>query len=149
MEKIKLDVGCGNFKKSGYIGMDARETRCTDIVWDAENMPWNPIADGECSHVYMGHIIEHIKPWLQIDTMNECWRVLETGGRLKIVTPYGMSYFYYQDPTHCSPWVEDTVEYFIPGNPLYQVYTPKPWKKISMNFDTRGMLDIELEKLSG
>ena len=144
--KIHLDVGCGFNKNPGFIGMDKRAVDGVDIVHDAEVLPW-PIKDESCAVVVMSHLIEHIKPWLQIDVINECWRVLEVGGQLAIATPYATSFGYSQDPTHCSPWNEATPTYFWPGSPLYEVYRPKPWAKKHLAFDVKFNIELAMIKL--
>ena len=145
-QKIMLDVGCGFNKQAGYIGMDKRKVDGVDIVHDAESTPW-PLDDESCSVVVMSHLIEHIKPWLQIQTIDECWRVLEIGGFLLIATPYATSFGYSQDPTHCSPWNEATVEYFVPGLPLYDIYRPRPWALERRFWHTAYNLEIALKKI--
>lgn len=141
-----LDVGCGSNKQTGFIGMDRRDLPGIDIVHDAEAFPW-PLDDESCGVVVMSHLIEHIKPWFQIDIIDEAWRVLEMGGVLMISTPYGLSFRYAQDPTHCSPWVEATVEYFIKGTPLYDVYQPKPWELVKRFWNIRGDIEIAIRKV--
>jgi predicted SAM-dependent methyltransferase len=132
--KIFLDVGCGPRKQHGFIGMDNRDLPEVDIVHDLEVFPW-PMEDNSVCFIRCCHVIEHIKPWLQIDFMNECWRVLGHGDFLAIATPYGGSPRYLQDPTHCSPWTEYTVAYFIPGNELYDTYEAKPWDVEHISFE--------------
>lgn len=142
----RLDVGCGFNKQHGFVGMDKRAVEGVDIVHDAESFPW-PLEDASCDTVLMSHVVEHIKPWLQIDLMNEAWRVLRVGGQLWIATPYATSFGYSQDPTHCSPWNEATVTYFIQGEPLYEIYRPKPWKGLKVTWDVHSSLEIVLEKV--
>jgi len=144
--KILLDVGCGFNKQPGYIGMDKRRVDGVDIVHDAEKTPW-PLDDDSCAIVAMSHLIEHIKPWHQLDVIDECWRVLENDGLLFIATPHANSFGYLQDPTHCSPWNEATVDYFTPGHPLYEVYRPKPWRKERLVFDRRLNLEVAFRKI--
>ena len=143
--KLNLDVGCGSNKQPGYVGMDKRPIDGVDIVHDAEVMPW-PIDAGACAVVAASHLIEHIKPWLQIDFLNECWRVLEPAGVLFMVTPYATSFGYAQDPTHCSPWNEATVEYFLPDKPLYEIYRPKPWKLERLFFNPKYNIELAIRK---
>ena len=145
--KILLDVGCGKNVQPGYIGMDKRKLPGVDIVHDIENIPW-PFEDGIVSLVLMSHIVEHIKPWLMIDVIDEAWRILEKNGLLFISTPYGGGFRYYQDPTHCCPWNEATVEYFIPGCPLYEVYEPKPWQMEKRIWVVDADLEIAMRKIS-
>lgn len=145
--KINLDIGCGFNKNAGFIGMDKRKVEGVDIVHDAEVFPW-PLDDESCAVVAASHLVEHIKPWLQIDFMNECWRVLEPGGILAIATPYATSFGYSQDPTHVAPWNEATPTYFIAGQPLYGVYKPKPWAKERIYWDVKFNMEVVLRKIS-
>lgn len=147
-QKIMLDVGCGFAKQAGYIGMDKRKLECVDIVHDAEDFPW-PLADGSCAVVLMSHLIEHIKPWLRIDLMNECWRILEIDGLLMIATPHAMSFGMSQDPSHIAPgWNEATPCYFDPEHPskLYNIYKPKPWKIDRIAYSSRGNIELAMRK---
>jgi predicted SAM-dependent methyltransferase len=125
--------------------MDKRDLPGVDIVHDVEVFPW-PIEDDSVHVLMMSHIVEHIKPWLQIEFMNEAWRVLKPDGMLMVSTPYGGSYRYNQDPTHCSPWNEATVAYFVKGTELYNVYKPKPWKQERCNYFIQGDLEVILRK---
>jgi SAM-dependent methyltransferase len=147
-QKIMLDVGCGENKQKGYIGMDRRDVKGVDIVHDAEVFPW-PLEDESCAVVIMSHLIEHIKPWLRIDVLNECWRILEHDGLLMIATPHAMSFGMSQDPTHIAPgWNEATPSYFDPGDPshLYTIYRPKPWKVEKLAYDPRADLEVAFRK---
>jgi len=146
-QKIMLDVGCGANCTPGYVGMDIRDLPGVQIVHDIEIFPW-PLDDESCAMVVMSHLVEHIKPWLQLKLMDEVWRVLEPEGYCLISTPYGGSFRYNQDPTHCSPWNEATVEYFVAGTLLYQVYKPKPWKVDRLFWDVRGDLEVAYQKLT-
>jgi len=144
--KLFLDVGCSTNKNVGFIGMDKRKVEGVDIVHDAEVIPW-PLDDGACGVIIMSHLIEHISPKLTIDVIDECWRILELDGALMISTPYGGSFRYFQDPTHCNPWVEATPEYFDPTRPLYQVYKPRPWKIEKLYWNPYGDLELAMRKI--
>ena len=123
---IRLDIGCGGNKNEGFVGMDKRPLKGVDIVHDLEQFPY-PIEDNSCLMITGSHIVEHIKPWLMIDFMNELWRIMKPGGQLAFAHPYGWSFGYIQDPTHCNPCNEATWQYFDPKYPLYQIYQPKSW----------------------
>uniref|UniRef100_A0A6M3LK12 Putative methyltransferase n=1 Tax=viral metagenome TaxID=1070528 RepID=A0A6M3LK12_9ZZZZ len=152
-EKIKsklgvcLDVGCGQNKQPNFLGMDKRKVPGVDILHDAEVSPW-PLPDSICNKILCSHIYEHIKPWVSIDFMNECWRVMKPGGQLLISTPYATSHGFYQDPTHCNPANESTWTYFDPAHFLWKIYKPKPWKIIRNAFQMIGNMEIILEKRS-
>jgi predicted SAM-dependent methyltransferase len=144
--KVCLDIGCGQWVEKGFIGLDKDHYPGVEIIHDLEVFPW-PIADGIVTICKAAHIVEHIKPWLQVKFMDECWRILEPGGRLLIATPYAGSHRFYQDPTHCCGWNEDTPGYFIQGAAYYAVYKPKPWKQEMLSFYIHGNLEISLLKL--
>ena len=123
---IMLDIGCGANKQEGFVGMDARKLDGVDIVHNLEDFPW-PLDDDSCLTITGSHIVEHIKPWEMLAFMNEIWRVMKVGGQLAFSLPYGWSYGYIQDPTHCNPCNEATWQYFDPDYPLWKIYFPKPW----------------------
>ena len=146
IHKIHLDVGCGYHCNDGFVGMDKRELPNVQIVHDAEVFPW-PLDDNSCAVIVVSHLIEHIKPWLAIDFVDECWRVLDMGSHLMIKTPYGGSPRYFQDLTHCQSWTEITPQYFCPEFPFYNVYRPKPWKAERVYFNPLEDLEIALKKI--
>lgn len=58
---IKLDIGCGETKMPGWVGMDYRQLPGVDIVHNVEQFPW-PLPD-ECAILAMtSHLLEHINP---------------------------------------------------------------------------------------
>ena len=143
--KILLDVGCGNAKHEHYIGMDKAKLNNVDVIHDAEDFPW-PFEDESCSVVILSQIMEHIKPWFSIDVMNECWRISEPEGYLCIKMPYGMNATYVQDPTHCNPWNENTLQYFNRDHEFYRIYRPKPWNIEKAIWDIHSNMDIVMRK---
>jgi predicted SAM-dependent methyltransferase len=142
---VKLNVGCGVKKLEGYVNLDKRASVEPDVTWDIENVPWG-CAHEECEEILMSHVVEHIKPWSIFDVIDEAWRVLQPNGRLKIITPTAGTYHWYIDPTHVCPWNEFTVNYFLPDQPAYENYKPKPWKLIKQYKDEYAYLHIELAK---
>lgn len=144
--KLCIDLGCGAKPEKGFIGLDRLPGEGVDIVHDLEVFPW-PIEDNSVTILKCAHVVEHIKPWLQLDFVNECWRVLEPGGRLLIATPYAGSHRFFQDPTHCCGWNETTPMYFIKGTELYTAYRPKPWTQEMSTFFIHGDIEISLLKL--
>ena len=111
--QITLDVGCGSNKQPGCLGMDKRRVNGVDVVHDAEVLPW-PFKPSTFNRIIMSHVMEHMKPWLVLDIMNEMWRVLKSKGELMISMPYAGSFGFFQDPTHTKSWNEATPLYFDP-----------------------------------
>ena len=144
---FKLDIGCGDGKQSGFIGMDRRKLPTVDVVHDVEDIPY-PFPDDCCIGVLMSHLWEHIQPKYRVDVMNEVWRIMKVGGQIWIASPYATSFGAAQDPTHYTCPNEATFTYFDPSKGLYGIYKPKPWKLIRNNWLPIGNMEIILEKIS-
>lgn len=144
---ICLDIGCGDNKQPNFVGMDKRPLAGVDIVHDLEVFPY-PIEDGVCVTVVGSHIVEHIKPWLMIDFMNEIWRILKVGGKVAFSLPYALSYGFVQDPTHCNPCNETTWEYFDPNCHMYNIYKPKPFQIEMNSWQADGFMEVVLVKIT-
>jgi predicted SAM-dependent methyltransferase len=114
---MKLDLGCADKKREGYIGMDLRDWG-QEIVRDiARGIPFN---DETFDEVYTSHFMEHIERGTEIYwVMSEVYRVLKSGGAFVIRVPHsdGRHAFY---PDHLSYWNEEMVEALI--NDSYQGY---------------------------
>ena len=146
---VILDLGGGAQPYPKSINIDIRKLPEVDIVHDLTKFPW-PLPKESVDTIYAQHFLEHItrENGTFLRLMDEAWRILKVGGQFGIVVPYGMSYYYYQDPTHVNPLVEATFYYFDPKNEtkLWDIYKPKPWKIVSMTSDTNGLLIVVLEK---
>ncbi len=146
--QVWLDAGCGDNKQAGCIGMDRRKRDGVDVVHDIEVVPW-PFKDATFNRIVMSHIMEHLKPWLVVDIMDEMWRVMKPGGILMMVMPYPTSHGFYQDPTHIKSWNETTPRYFDPECELYKIYNPKPWKIEGCAWRSDGNIEIALRTRKG
>lgn len=151
---IRLDIGCGENKNPGFIGIDILPLRGVDIVHDLETTPW-PLPDESVLTATASHVLEHINPHkgVFINVMNEIWRVLKPGCQFAFVVPHASSHGYQQDPTHCNMINETTMHYFDPdpehnniGQQLYNFYRPKPWKIVRQYYSPEGNLEVLLEK---
>ena len=149
----KLDVGCGMTRRLDedgvpYIRMDKLELTEPDILWDIENIPWEA-KDDTYEEILMSHVIEHVKPNLVVDVMNECWRVMGLDGLLRIAVPEASSFRGDSDPTHYKGWTDLTIWYFCPENPaVWSIYMPKPWRMDKMWRNSSGDYLIEVRKIA-
>ena len=110
-----LDVGCGQRKLPGAIGMDIVKNSRADIVHDMNRSPW-PFSDGELDLVFMNHALEHADDILQI--LGEAWRVTKSGGRLVIQVPHFRAVDAFVDPTHRHFFASYSMDYFLDGTKL-------------------------------
>lgn len=151
-----LDVGCGEWKQPGAVGMDKQDLPGVDVVHNWNDFPW-PFEDDSVLTIVASNVAEHVSPvdGHFIDWMNECWRVLKPEGQLAIVAPYGVCSLYVQDPTHCNPVNEKTFWYFDGDFADYHggkkilywgFYKPRPWKIEASFFSAEGQLEVCLRK---
>lgn len=142
---IFLDIGCSDHKTPGSVGMDKRAVTGVDIVHDLECFPW-PLPDACAHRILCSHLIEHIKPWLSVQFLDECWRVMQPEGQLILATPYAGSPRFHQDPTHIHGWMEATPTYFDCDYGLWTVYRPQCWKIELNQWNVVGDLHVILSK---
>jgi SAM-dependent methyltransferase len=148
-EILKLDIGCGDNKLEGHIGLDFKQFPGVDVVHDMRVFPW-PFPDETFTLISASHVLEHIprENGVFIDVMNEIWRVLKKDGQFRIAVPYGGSTLYYGDPTHINPIVPQTFHYFDPlaSMKTFHVYKPKPWAITQMFWQPEGTIECLLTK---
>jgi len=144
---IKCDIGCGGNKQKGFVGLDMRPVKGVDIVHNAEVVPY-PLPDESCHTLLASHLIEHLCPKNMINILNEWWRLLKPNGQAWITCPYGKSFGYMQDPTHCNMLNEATMFYFDPmhSSKLWSIYRAKPWKLERNVWHENGNMEIILSK---
>lgn len=112
---LKLDLGCGNNKREGFLGVDMTKTPATDFVHDLFKFPW-PFADGCAEELHCSHFFEHVPAMLRPKFMEECYRILKPGGKFTVITPYYSSMRSVQDFSHQWPPIcEASFLYFNKG----------------------------------
>lgn len=113
----RLNLGCGNDRREGYIGVDLFDGPQVDQIHDLDRGPW-PWLDSSVHHILARHVFEHVQD--PVLFMAECWRVLRPGHSLDVVTPHWKSRDAYTDPTHRRFPTEHTFDYWVPGTSLRQ-----------------------------
>lgn len=146
-QPFKLDIGCGERKQEGHVGIDIAACPGVDHVMDVRNYPW-PIASDSVDGIFTSHFFEHLSGPERIPFMDECWRVLKTGSQMVIICPYWTSRRAVQDPTHAWPPVaETTFLYFVEHWRVDNKLTHYPIK-CNFNFSYGWSLDPELNAKS-
>jgi hypothetical protein len=92
---VRLNLGCGNTRLDGFIGLDLHPCAGADVVGSLLSLP---LVDGCAEEVLLDNVIEHV---LDIPALlAEVRRVCKPGARVKIVTPHFTSLASWRDPTH-------------------------------------------------
>lgn len=94
-----LDLGCGDNKVEGAVGLDNIALSEVDIAHDLLHFPY-PIKANSFDTIYLRHVIEHFNVDKINKIMNECYRILKKDGQLYINVPHVFSIAAYTDPTH-------------------------------------------------
>lgn len=125
---MKLDLGCGQSKKFGFVGVDL--AGAADVVLDLERDVW-PWEICSIDEIWCSHYVEHVADL--IGFMNRCWAVLKPGGVMTINAPYYTSIRAHSDPDHKRLITEETFNYF-----------DKDWRKAHRMDHTRTVADFEV-----
>ena len=117
MPKQILDVGCGESKIPGAVGVDIRPSPGVDVVADLERAHW-PFRNESFAEVHLNDTIEHFEDVVR--AMREVHRVTKRGGRVKILTPHFSHPDAFRDPTHKHYFTYQTIDYFTGAMPHLQ-----------------------------
>ena len=105
---VTIDIGCGNGKTCGAIGLDRVRTGDADIICDLE---WSlPFKDSRVDRIIASNILEHMSD--TVKTLEEFHRVLKSGGTAIIEVPHVRSLGAFMDPTHKHFFTIMTMDYF-------------------------------------
>lgn len=111
VEKIKkLNLGCGEDIRDGYINIDNVKLAGVDVVHDLDKFPY-PFKDNLFYEIFTSHVLEHLTDLLGV--MRELHRITKNNGVIKIKVPYYNCSGAYQDPTHKRFFTYTTFDYFL------------------------------------
>lgn len=81
----KLNLGCGEFKKAGYLNVDYYSVSEPDVKHDLNEFPY-PFPDDEFELIEADHLLEHLDNPFRV--MKELYRISKPGGLIIIKTPH-------------------------------------------------------------
>jgi ubiquinone/menaquinone biosynthesis C-methylase UbiE len=110
---MKLDIGCGQRKQSGFKGVDIVPGPGVDFVWDLEKYPWEPFKDNSIEEIHCAHYVEHVSDLFKF--MDEIWRICENDAKVTFISPYYASKRAWADPTHKQAISDFTWLYYNKG----------------------------------
>jgi hypothetical protein len=110
---MKLNLGCGPKRLSGWVNVDKFTQFQPDKVVDLERFPW-PWPDSSADEMLLSHVLEHLgqAPESFIGVMREMWRVCRPGARVRVHVPDPRHESFIGDPTHVRPVTLDTLALF-------------------------------------
>lgn len=130
----KLNLGCGNDIRKGWVNLDILNNKGVDVIHDLNKLPL-PFNDNYFDYILCVDVLEHIN---YFPLMNELYRILKRKGILRIKVPHFTSRSNYTDPTHIRMFSSKTFRYFVnEGKFAYE-------RKVS--FFSRIHVRLELEQ---
>jgi SAM-dependent methyltransferase len=81
----QLNLGCGAFKKPGFLNVDADERMSPDLLLDLNKHPF-PFPDGHFTRIEADHVLEHLQDPFAV--MRELHRICAPDGLVQIRVPH-------------------------------------------------------------
>src|SRR5258705_10150659 len=122
-----LDVGCGQNKYPGAIGIDSNPRAHADVIHDLGSIPY-PFPDDEFDDIICRHVAEHVPDVMAF--VAELHRITRPGGRILIVTPHYSNPDWATDPTHRNHFNSYSFNCFVEDRQLFPFYTDVKLKPI-------------------
>jgi SAM-dependent methyltransferase len=145
---MKLNLGCGKDFREGWVNADLYASRVDDRFDVRDPFPYE---DESFSEIYASGILEQIGPNEEFrNALNECRRVLKTGGRLVVVVPDASYPIAFRDPFDSRRFTRETWNYVLERNFYFEnygsIYGFKPWRSARISTNEKGIMTVELEK---
>jgi SAM-dependent methyltransferase len=96
-ETKKLNLGCGETKKEGYVNVDWSALTHPDVVHNLNVLPY-PFEDNSFDLIEIFHVLEHLDTPFAI--MHELHRILKPGGMLHVKVPHFSRGFTHAEHAH-------------------------------------------------
>ncbi len=126
-----LDIGCGNRKEKGAIGVDINPDTEADVIHDLNIFPY-PFKDNEFDLLICHDILEHLENTIKV--MEEIHRIAKPNAIVKIRVPHYACWWGWSDPTHKRLFGPFSFDHFLEKKP-HQHYTKAIFKLISRRID--------------
>jgi SAM-dependent methyltransferase len=114
-----LDLGCGNKRRPGTIGVDFSDRFQPDVIHDLNVFPY-PFESNSIDKIYLDNVLEHLDNPLRV--MEELFRITKDGAEVVVIVPYFRSRWAAIDMTHKTLFTVDSFAYFDPTNEICKRY---------------------------
>lgn len=144
---LVINLGCGQRKAPGQIGVDRYPGSAADVLADLD-CPL-PFAGSSVDRVLLEHVLEHVADPVRL--IEEVHRILRPGGLLEVEVPYFAHPDSFRDPTHRRFFTWGSLDYFVEGLKPAE-YTPVCFRyvrrELGFSAGLRGWIGRLLFRLS-
>jgi hypothetical protein len=113
---VKLELGCGRFPTPGFIHHDLwAHSPHIDLTFNLDETPW-PIATNAVEDLLALDVFEHLTVDVRV-WLDECHRILQPKGTLRMRLPAWDNPLSFRDPTHRKVFHDQSFLYWCPRNP--------------------------------
>lgn len=141
---MKLNLGCGDDIKPGWINLDRSGNKYVDVVHDLNKTPL-PFVDNCFDYILASHIFEHLLEWEKV--LIDCHRILKPGGLLEVRVPDWLRGIRY--PYHVRLFAPDTMAYFLVDDESYSNEPRVKFELVKMRRDRDSPIHYHLKKYLG
>ena len=137
-QDIRLNFGCGSVPLEGWINIDGTRNPKAELVIGLRGPL--PLPSHSARFIFSEHLIEHFRHDEALVFLQECHRILEDGGVLRIVAPdlHGMARAYVEKDAawfeKAFPYLDDPVDalnlIFHQGGAHHYIYDSEALQKI-------------------
>jgi SAM-dependent methyltransferase len=127
-----LDIGCGNRKISGAIGLDRNLRSQADVFHDLDVFPY-PFEDDHFDRIYGIDVLEHVTDVIR--TLEEIHRIGKKDAQVFLRVPHFTSTQAYGDPTHKHFFNTESLDYVCGGFSEYSYTTSAVFKKVGVKLN--------------
>jgi predicted SAM-dependent methyltransferase len=143
---MKLNLGCGQYLKEGFVNVDQFPLRGVDLVHNLTEFPY-PFENLSTDEIVAYDVIEHLPSHVDgentvLKFVSECHRILRPGGTLFIQTPRYDAEFLYIDLSHVRGFHEKSFDFLDPDTEYGKstgFYTDAKFKVICKVLDNKNL----------
>lgn len=96
----KLNVGCGNDQKEGYVNLDVVDYG-GNVQHDLNSFPY-PFEENTFDEIFCSHILEHLDNFH--NTITELYRIAKPNAHIIVYAPFFLNTKYFGEPDHKIPF---------------------------------------------
>lgn len=137
---MKLNLGCGNNKRIGFVNIDKYSACSPDLIMDCEKFPWS-FSDNEIEEIVFNHSLEHMgaQEDIFLNIVKEIYRICKSKAIVQINVPHPRHDNFLGDPSHVRVITPQLLTLFSKKNNHH-------WKEIgAANTPFALYLDVDFE----